>query len=157
MRQFSQFCGAISDLAGRPLSFVIACILIAAWCFSGPHFNYSDTWQLVINTSTTIITFLMVFLIQNTQNRESKAMQLKLDELIRSIEGAHNAMLNLEELTTDEIAGVHQHYKKIAHQARRDLIDGKVDTGTPQTYISPADITNEAILQHDGESAAIDC
>jgi low affinity Fe/Cu permease len=91
MRQFSKFCAAVSDLAGRPLSFMVAAGTIALWCLSGPIFHFCDTWQLVINTTTTIITFLMVFLIQNTQNRESKAMQLKLDELIRSIDGAHNA------------------------------------------------------------------
>jgi len=135
MLQFSKFCGAVSDLAGRPLSFMVAAGTIALWCLSGPIFHFSDTWQLVINTTTTIITFLMVFLIQNTQNRESKAMQLKLDELIRAIDGAHNALLNLEELTTDEIALVHQHYRGIAHSAQMGLKQGKTDTGTPDPSI----------------------
>jgi hypothetical protein len=122
----------------------------------------------------------MVFLIQNTQNRESKAMQLKLDELIRSIDGAHNALLNLEELTTDEIAFVHEHYKRIAHSARMALKNGEVDTGTPAALVasmpqspdffestggdtifsaspgtvSPSDIADEAIMEHDEKDAA---
>jgi low affinity Fe/Cu permease len=93
-------------------------------------FGYSDTWQLVINTSTTIITFLMVFLIQNTQNRDSAALQIKVDELIRVVEGAHNALLDLEELDDDVLDAMRQRYEALAERARKQIRDGGVDTGT---------------------------
>jgi low affinity Fe/Cu permease len=95
---------------------------------TGPIFHFSDTWQLIINTGTTIVTFLMVFLIQATQNRDSEAIQVKLDELIRSIEGAHLALLDLEELEEEELNSIHARYRKLAQRARRDLRRGKVDT-----------------------------
>ncbi len=105
-------------------------LIIVAWAVTGPLFGFSDTWQLVINTSTTIVTFLMVFLIQNTQNRESEAMQLKLDELIRAINGAHNAMLDLEDLTEEDLNKIRSHYESLARQSREDLKQGLKDTGT---------------------------
>jgi low affinity Fe/Cu permease len=98
---------------------------------TGPIFNYSDTWQLIINTSTTIITFLMVFLIQNTQNRDTAAIQIKLDELIRATKGAHYALLDLEELEESEINRIRANYEKMATAAREDLKNGKVDTEMP--------------------------
>ena len=106
-------------------------MLIVAWSLTGPMFHFGDTWQLVINTGTTIITFLMVFLIQNTQNRDSEAMQVKLDELIRSVKGAHNALLDLEELEEEELDRIREKYKMLARQARADLLAGTRDTGVP--------------------------
>ena len=99
---------------------------------TGPLFDYSDTWQLVINTGTTIVTFLMVFLIQNTQNRDTEALHIKLDELIRATEGAHNALLDLEELTQDELDVFRQRYMAIAQRAREGRSQGERDTGTPE-------------------------
>jgi len=102
------------------------------WVVTGPLFNFSDTWQLVINTGTTIITFLMVFLIQNTQNRDTEAIQLKLDELIRATKGAHNALLDLEELEEENLDAFKMKYEALAATARTELIHGKKDTGTPE-------------------------
>src|SRR4029434_8738235 len=104
--------------AGSTLAFGLAVALIVIWLLSGPLFGFSDTWQLGINTSTTIITFLMVFLIQSTQNRDSEAIQLKLDELIRAIEGAHNALLDLEELEEEELDRIRAEYEQLAERAR---------------------------------------
>jgi low affinity Fe/Cu permease len=101
-RAFADIATTIDQLSGRPLTFVIALALIAAWALSGPLFKFSDTWQLIINTSTTIVTFLMVFVIQNTQNRDGAAIQAKLDELIR-VTAARNTLIGIEALTQDEI------------------------------------------------------
>ena len=108
---------------------MIAVSTIVVWIVTGPVFKFSDTWQLVINTGTTIVTVLMVFLIQNTQNRDSLALQVKLDELIRVIEGAHNALLDLEELDENELGKIRINYEKLAKQARADLKRGEEDTG----------------------------
>ncbi len=110
-----------SHKAGRPSTFVIAVGVILAWAITGPIFHFSDTWQLVINTSTTIITFLMVFLIQNTQNRDTEALQIKLDELIRAIESAHNVVLDLEELDDAELDDIRKDYLKLAEVARQEI------------------------------------
>ncbi|HCU25067.1 MAG TPA: hypothetical protein DF383_08620 [Deltaproteobacteria bacterium] len=126
---FTRFATAAARKTGRPLAFTVAVIVIAAWAVSGPLFHFSDTWQLVINTSTTIITFLMVFLIQNTQNRDSEAMHLKLDELIRSNKGAHNTLLDLEELTEAELDRLRERYERLAQAAREDM---RSDRGTPE-------------------------
>jgi low affinity Fe/Cu permease len=109
-----------------------AALIIVVWGVTGPIFKFSDTWQLVINTGTTIVTFLMVFLIQNTQNRDSHAVQLKLDELIRAVGGAHNALLDLEELEESDLEGFRARYEKLAHTAREALRRGEVDTDTPE-------------------------
>ena len=129
---FTRCAKATSRAAGRPWSFVLACALIVAWLISGPFFAYSDTWQLVINTSTTIITFLMVFLIQSTQNRDAEAMQVKLDELLRVTKGAHNALLDLEELEENVLDRFRSKYEELAASAREELGRGAVDTGTPE-------------------------
>jgi low affinity Fe/Cu permease len=129
--RFARFARATSRATGRPSAFLIALGVVAAWAITGPLFHYSDTWQLVINTSTTIVTFLMVFLIQNTQNRDSEAVQVKLDELIRATEGAHNALLDLEELEELELDRVRSSYEVLAKRARQDLRQGMVDTGRP--------------------------
>lgn len=116
---------------GRPITFTIALVVIVIWAITGPIFQFSDTWQLVINTSTTIITFLMVFLIQNTQNRDTEALQIKIDELIRAVKNAHNALLDLEELDEDELDLIRKDYLALAKKARDDLRRGKTDTGVP--------------------------
>ena len=104
--------------SGRPAAFLIAALIIIVWGSTGPIFNFSDTWQLVINTGTTIVTFLMVFLIQNTQNRENHAVQLKLDELIRAAKGAHNALLDLEGLEESDLERFRVRYEELARTAR---------------------------------------
>ena len=129
--QFTNFAQAISRATGRPSAFLLAVATIVVWLVTGPLFGFSDTWQLVINTGTTIVTFLMVFLIQNTQNRDSEALQIKLDELIRATEGAHNALLNLEDLEEAELDRIRSTYRELAKEARKDLRKGIGDTGRP--------------------------
>src|SRR5512140_1657257 len=116
---FSRFAKWTARESGQPATFGLALAIILVWAITGPIFRFSDTWQLVINTGTTIITFLMVFLIQNTQNRDAEAMQLKLDELIRAIGGAQNAMLDLEDMEQVELDEVREGYQKLANAARR--------------------------------------
>jgi low affinity Fe/Cu permease len=115
--------------------------LVVAWAVSGPIFDYSDTWQLTINTATTIVTFLMVFLIQATQNRDGEAIQIKLDEIIRAQQGAHNALLDLEELEEEELVQLHASYLRLAEQARKQLLKGKSDTDVPE--IDPNHASND--------------
>ena len=132
---FDRFAKQAEYAVGHPKAFALAVGAILLWAVAGPFFQYSDTWQLVINTATTIVTFLMVFLIQNSQNRGSAAIQLKLDELIRSREGAHNALLNLEELTLDDIQELKAHYEKLASCARNKVKQGTADTDTPDVQL----------------------
>lgn len=110
----------ISHLVGTPKAFITALLLIIIWLTTGPMFNYSDTWQLMINTTTTIITFLMVFLIQNTQNREAKATQLKLDELIRVMSKARNSMVDIENFEDEELEKVADEFKVISEKGRAE-------------------------------------
>ena len=121
-----------SRATGRPMAFALAVGLILAWLITGPLFRYSDAWQLVINTATTIVTFLMVFLIQNTQNRDTEAIQVKLDELLRATAGAHNALLDLEELEEAELDRVRARYRELARRSRAELRRGQSDTSTPE-------------------------
>jgi len=128
---FSRFAKWTSRVTGKPSAFGVASLIIVVWALTGPVFQYSNTWQLVINTGTTIITFLMVFLIQNTQNRDTQALQVKLDELIRVTEGAHTVLLDLEELEEVELNRVRARYQKLAAQARESMKQGILDTGAP--------------------------
>jgi low affinity Fe/Cu permease len=126
---FTRLAKVTSHLAGQPIAFLTAIALVVVWAMTGPYFQYSTDWQLVINTGTTIVTFLMVFLIQNTQNRDSEAMHLKLDELIRAMQGAHNALLDLEELEAKDLDEIRRDYIELAKSAREAVRQGKVDTG----------------------------
>jgi low affinity Fe/Cu permease len=128
---YSQFAKAASRFSGRPSVFTMAVVTIVVWIVTGPIFDFSDTWQLVINTATTIVTFLMVFLIQSSQNRDTEAIQVKLDELIRATQGAHNELLDLEEMTEEELDRFRLRYEKLATLARAKLERGDFDTDTP--------------------------
>jgi low affinity Fe/Cu permease len=129
---FTRLAKATSRFAGRPTTFAVVVLLVLAWALSGPYFHYSDSWQLTINTATTIVTFLMVFLIQATQNRDAEAIQIKLDEIIRSQAGAHNALLDLEELEEEDLMRMRANYLDLAERARRRLKRGKDDVGVPE-------------------------
>jgi len=128
---FTRFAKWTARAAGQPAAFMLAVSIIIVWAMTGPIFGFNDTWQLVINTGTTIVTFLMVFLIQNTQNRDSEAIQVKLDELIRAVEGADNALLDLEELEERELDKIRNEYEKIAEQARKGLDNRKTGAEAP--------------------------
>lgn len=116
---FHLFAKRTAEAVGTPMAFIAAVILILLWMASGPLFHFSDTWQLVINTATTIVTFLMVFLIQNTQNRDSRTLHLKLDELIKAARGASNALLDLDKLSDDQLKELEQQYKRLYEEGRR--------------------------------------
>ena len=118
---FTRFAKATARWSGHAGSFALAAFVILVWALTGPLFHFSDTWQLVINTGTTIVTFLMVFLIQNTQNRDSVAMQIKLDELLRAVQGAQTAMADLEDLTEAELDAFRNHYAHLASEARSKM------------------------------------
>ena len=133
---FTRLAKAASRFTGRAISFNLAVLVIALWLVTGPIFGFSDTWQLVINTATTIITFLMVFLIQNTQNRDTEAIQIKLDELIRSTQGAHNALLDLEELDEKTLDAFRVKYELLAASARKQIAEGGTDRDSPDVPIS---------------------
>jgi low affinity Fe/Cu permease len=133
--RFSDFARRLAVWSGRPWAFVIAAGAVVLWALSGPLFGFSDTWQLVVNTSTTIVTFLMVFLIQNTQNRDTEAIQIKLDELIRATQGAHNALLNLEHLEDEELERYRRHYAALARSAIAKLRAGELDTDSPEIKV----------------------
>ena len=114
---FTRTAKAVAHAAGKPAAFILCCAIILLWALSGPVFGFSDTWQLIINTGTTIVTFLMVFLIQNTQNRDTAALQLKLDELIRVNEKARNRLLRLEELTEEEMEHIRRTFTRLAKES----------------------------------------
>src|SRR2546425_8158448 len=133
--RFSRFAGATARLSGRPATFLLALAVVLVRAVTGPIFGFSDTWQLVINTGTTIVTFLMVFLIQNTQNRDSAAVHLKLDELIRTVAGAHNALLDLEELTENDLERLRLRDESLGRTARKELLRGVLDTDIPDVPV----------------------
>ena len=128
---FSKFANWLSKHLGDSRIFFVAILFIVAWFVTGPFFKYSDAWQLVVNTGTTIVTFLMVFLLQNTQNRDTVAIQLKLDEVIRSLKGAHNEMLKVEELSDEELNALLKKYEDLASQIRERKGECKNDEGCP--------------------------
>ena len=130
--RFSYLARKLAVLAGRPATFFAAVAAIVLLALAGPVFGYSDTWQLAVNTATTIITFLMVFIIQSTQNRDTEAIQLKLDELIRATQGAHNALLDLEHIDDEQFERYRTSYAKLAAAARRKLERGELDTDSPE-------------------------
>ena len=129
--KYSNLAKSASRYCGKPRTFILAVLVIILWIITGPIFGFSDTWQLVINTGTTIITFLMVFLIQNAQNRDTEAIHVKLDELIRATKGAHNALMDLEELEEEVLDSFRSKYQALAAAARAQLEQGAQDTGTP--------------------------
>ena len=118
---FRKFATVVSNVVGSAYAFIFAFLVIAAWVITGPIFHFSNTWQLVINTSTTIITFLMVFLIQNTQSRDSKAVHIKLDELLHGVKGARDSMVNLEELSDEEIEDMQNQFRKMHERYALEL------------------------------------
>ena len=132
-----RFSTIVTQWTGSTTAFALAFGIIIVWGITGPLFGFSDTWQLVINTGTTIVTFLMVFLIQSTQNRDAEAVQCKLDELLRATAGAHNALLDLEELEEHELDDIRRSYTRLAERARADLGRGETDTGVPE--VAPGD------------------
>ena len=128
---FGRLSRMVSRVSGSPTAFVLAVGVILAWLVTGPLCHWSDSWQLVVNTGTTIVTFLMVFLVQNTQYRDAEAVHLKLDELVRSTAGAHVALLDLEELEQRDLDAIRAGYARLAERARADLRQGRPDTGVP--------------------------
>jgi low affinity Fe/Cu permease len=131
MNWYVHVAKAAARLCGRPVVFVFAIAMIVLWGATGPFFGFSDSWQLVMNTVTSVVTFLMVFLIQNTQNRDTEAIQIKLDELIRATQGAHNALLDIEELEQQELDNFRSRYEELARTARQENDQGRRDQGTP--------------------------
>lgn len=126
---FTRFAKWTALHTGRPGAFILALLVIVAWALTGPLFHFSDTWQLVINTGTTIVTFLMVFLIQATQNRDTQALQLKLDELIRAMRGARNSLLNLEDISDEELEQLRASFNRIAEKAKNGTHGAKASQG----------------------------
>lgn len=142
---FRKFSAKTSQIVGSPTSFLWALLVITIWATSGPIFHFSNTWQLVINTGTTIITFLMVFLIQNTQNRDARAMHLKLDELINSVKGARTGLINIEELSDDELDVFREEFRKIQERYERRMAakENKDKTDTVRISVTKITTTNK--------------
>jgi low affinity Fe/Cu permease len=133
---FNRFAAKAAEWSGRPMAFILAIGTVLTWGVTGPIFGFSDTWQMVINTGTTIVTFLLVFLIQNSQNRDTRAIQIKVGELIRVTEGAHTTLLDLEQLTDEELQKIYNKYSLIAKESRRLLRNGEVDIHVPEVDLT---------------------
>ena len=133
---FSRWATYAARTLGSAKAFVLALGIVLVWALSAPVFRFNDTWQLIINTGTTIVTFLMVILVQHTQNRDSAAIQLKLDEMIRSTQGAHNALLDLEQLGTEDLDKIRALYEELAQKARTDTIKDLAAQGTPDITLT---------------------
>jgi low affinity Fe/Cu permease len=124
---FRRFAACVSQAVGSPWAFLVAALCVVVWATLGPHYHYADTWQLIINTGTTIVTFLMVFLIQNSQNRDARAIHLKLDELIRAVNGARNGLVDLEELSDEELDRLQQQFKRLKDREIRKTNGNKTE------------------------------
>lgn len=134
---FQKFSRTIARTSGHPLAFVLAIGIVVIWALAGPWVRFGNTWLLVINTVTNIVTFLMIFLIRNAQNRESEAVQLKLDELIRATKAAHNSLLDIEELSEDELDRIKARYERLAKKAREDLSTNPTESILPESPPDP--------------------
>ncbi|MGE0744655.1 MAG: low affinity iron permease family protein [Rhodospirillales bacterium] len=141
---FARFASTVSRLAGRPATFIIAAALMAAWAALGPFVGFSETWQLTVNTGTTIVTFLMVFIIQNTQNRDGMALQIKLDELIHATQRAHDALLDLEELSDSDLDAFRRRYIAVARRAREAGINLDDPDAAPDDPAADAPVPDRA-------------
>ena len=127
----------LSNKAAQPFACFLAFLLVLAWALSGPALHFSDTWQLIINTTAAVISIVMLFIIQNSQNRHTIAIQLKLDEIIRATKGAHNEMMDIEKLTDEDLARIQKKYGLLAEKTKEDLRKGKLDTNTNDINLSP--------------------
>ncbi len=142
---FTAFAQATSNWTGSPSAFVTAFGIIIVWAVTGPIFHYSDTWQLVINTGTTIVTFLMVFLIQNSQNRDATLIQLKLDELIRAVETAETSLINMDEMSEEELKEVQEEFTRVAAEAREEIED--IREKRPRKGPTPRKAPNKRVVR----------
>jgi low affinity Fe/Cu permease len=145
---FRKFASKTSELAGSSWAFLLAVLVVVVWGVTGPMFNYSENWQLIINTGTTIITFLMVFLVQNTQNRDAKAIHLKLDELVRATKGARNTMIDLDKLSDEQLKELQDEYNRIC-----ELDDEADDDGQPHPLDKVMEAAKEGTKQAVKETA----
>jgi low affinity Fe/Cu permease len=149
---YGRFAATTARVMGHPVAFILAVLIIVGWAVTGPLFGFSDTWQLVINTGTTIVTFLMVFLIQNSQNRDSTAAQLKLDELIRAMQGAHNSLLDLEELEAEDLERLRAAYEELARRAREQGVPDLMSLQAPEAPNEGAAMPSRLVLlDHAGQ------
>jgi low affinity Fe/Cu permease len=146
VRKFENFATAVTRAAGHPQAFILAFLIVLIWGITGPVFHFSDTWQLVINTGTTIVTFLMVFLIQLSQNKDSEAIQLKLNEIVAAMKGASNRLINIEDLSEEELQKLHKYYHKLSELAKKETDLAKSHS------IEEAELKHQAKQKHPKDS-----